>query len=96
LRGDSQRLDKWLFFARIIRTRRLAAEFVSGGRVRVNREKVSKPATEVGNGDVLTLAIRGRVRVLRVLACAPRRGSTSEAELLYEEVSAPQKDVCKD
>lgn len=93
--GDTQRIDKWLFFARMVKSRSLAAKIVAGGQVRINREKVIKPATEVAAGDVVTLAIHGRVRVLRIVAPGVRRGPASEAELLYEDLSAVQKDVSK-
>ncbi|MCB1378217.1 MAG: RNA-binding S4 domain-containing protein [Alphaproteobacteria bacterium] len=93
-----QRLDKWLWFARIVRTRTLAADLITAGHVRVNRNRVIKPGYDVEAGDVLTVAAHGRVRVLRVAACAPRRGSASLAQALYEDLamnggdgSAPQK-----
>ena len=90
-----QRIDKWLFFARIVKSRSRAAKAVMDGQVRVNREKVTKPATEVGVGDIITLALRGRVRVLKVLGFSHRRGPAPEAELLYQDLSAAQKHVPK-
>ncbi len=84
-----QRLDKWLWFARMVKTRALAAAIVSRGQVRLNKVKVVKPAHEVGPGDVITLALRGRVRVLKVLAIAARRGPASEAQTLYEDMADP-------
>ena len=87
-----QRIDKWLFAARIVRTRSLAAELVAGGQVRLNRGKIAKPAHPVATGDILTLALNGRVRVLKVTACAPRRGPASSARLLYEELAMTGTD----
>ena len=88
-----QRLDKWLWFARMVKTRTLAAAIVSQGQVRLNKVKVVKPAHEVGPGDVITLAIHGRVRVLKVLAIAARRGPASEAQTLYEDMADPVPDA---
>jgi ribosome-associated heat shock protein Hsp15 len=80
----SQRLDKWLWFARVARSRTLAAQLVLEGKVRVNRTRAAKPAQTVRPDDVLTIAVSGRVRVLRVLAPGARRGPPAEARLLYE------------
>lgn len=84
-----QRIDKWLCFARMAKTRSLAAAIVSQGQVRLNKVKITKPAHEVGPGDILTLAIHDRVRVLKVLAVASRRGPASEAQTLYEDMAQP-------
>lgn len=84
-----QRIDKWLWFARMAKTRTLAAAIVSQGQVRLNKVKITKPAHEVGPGDILTLAIHDRVRVLKVVAVASRRGPASEAQTLYEDIAQP-------
>jgi ribosome-associated heat shock protein Hsp15 len=94
-RGDSQRIDKWLFFARIVKSRSLAVRAVEQGHVRVNRQKIAKPASAVDEGDVITFAGHGGVRVLKVLGLGSRRGPAAEAELLYEDLSAAQKHVPK-
>jgi ribosome-associated heat shock protein Hsp15 len=91
----SQRIDKWLFFARIAKSRSLAAKAVTQGHVRLNREKVTKPSTEVSPGDVVTVVIHGHVRVVKVLAPGERRGPASEAALLFEDRGASQKHVSK-
>jgi ribosome-associated heat shock protein Hsp15 len=93
--SGAQRIDKWLFFARAVKSRSLAAKIVEGGQVRINREKVRKPAAEVSAGDVVTLAAHGRIRVLKVLAPGERRGPAPEAELLYEDLSAAQNPLPK-
>jgi ribosome-associated heat shock protein Hsp15 len=82
----TQRLDKWLWFARILKSRTLAAQLVEDGKVRVNRVRASKPSQAVRSGDVLTIAVRGRVQLLRVLGVADRRGPPAEARMLYEVV----------
>lgn len=84
-----QRLDKWLWFARIAKSRTLAAQLVQDGKVRVNRAKVAKPAQTVRADDVLTIVIRGNIQVLKVLAPGVRRGPPAEARLLYELLSGP-------
>lgn len=88
-----QRIDKWLWFARMVKTRTLAAAIVSQGQVRLNKVKVAKPAHEVGPGDVITLAAHGRVRVIKVLGIGTRRGPASEAQTLYEDMAAPAPDA---
>ncbi|MDX2203765.1 MAG: S4 domain-containing protein [Hyphomicrobiaceae bacterium] len=89
--GGGQRLDKWLWYARLLKSRTLAAAAVSDGRVRVNRVRVRKPAHPVGAGDVITLAWRGKVRVLKVLEAGSRRGPPAEARALYQDLSAPDR-----
>ncbi len=88
--GATQRLDKWLWFARVIRTRTLAAGLVTDGRVRINRERVAKPSQSVHVGDVITVAVGGRVRVLEVLDAGARRGPASEAQSLFRDLTPPR------
>lgn len=83
------RLDKWLWYARLLKTRSLATKFIQSGYARVNREKISSASHGVKVGDILTLALYGRIRVLEVTALAERRGSAPEAALLYKDI-APQ------
>ncbi len=78
------RVDKWLWAARLTKTRSLAAEAVKGGRVQVNGQR-AKPSKEVGAGDRLEISIGQTRRALVVLGVSPRRGPASEAQLLYEE-----------
>ncbi|PZO77740.1 MAG: RNA-binding protein [Mesorhizobium amorphae] len=82
-----QRLDKWLFFARLVKSRSLGAKLVELGRVRVNREKVAKAAATVKLGDVLTINLDRRVAVVKVLDLGERRGPAPEAQALYEDLS---------
>jgi ribosome-associated heat shock protein Hsp15 len=78
------RVDKWLWAARLVKTRALAADAVKAGRVKVNGV-AAKPSKEVGAGDRLELRT-GPVRMdVHVRGIAPRRGPASEAVLLYEE-----------
>lgn len=66
--------------------RATATELIEGGLVRLNRTRVEKPGHVLRQGDVLTLTLRGGVRVVRVLAEAERRGAAAEARLLYEDL----------
>ena len=79
---DWQRLDKWLWCARFMRARSDCAALVAEGRVRINRQPTDKAHARLRPGDVLTIPVRGDVRVIRVLALAPRRGPAVEAMLL--------------
>jgi ribosome-associated heat shock protein Hsp15 len=84
----AQRIDKWLWFARIAKTRTLAAEVVSAGKVRLNRMRVEKPSQIVRVGDVLTVVTGRSVRLLKVLGLGERRGPSASARALYEELTA--------
>lgn len=85
--GGAQRLDKWLWYARVVKTRSLAAALVSRGRVRVNRERTQKPSQVVKPGDVITASVGRDVRVLKVVLPGARRGPASEAQTLYQDLS---------
>lgn len=89
MKDGVQRIDKWLWFARVVKTRTLAAKLVAAGGVRVNKVRTDAPATAVRVGDVLTIAVARSVRVLRVAGLGERRGPAPEAALLYEDLSEP-------
>jgi ribosome-associated heat shock protein Hsp15 len=86
---DVARLDKWLWFARVVKTRTLAANLVEDGKVRINRIKITKPSQPVRVGDVLTVSVGPRVRLLKVLAFGERRGPPAQAQLLFADLSPP-------
>lgn len=81
----AQRIDKWLWHARFARTRGAAQDIALSGHVRVNREKIRSASRLVRPGDVLTVALGRGVRVIRIRGLAERRGSSAEAQLLYED-----------
>ena len=83
-----QRLDKWLWFARVVKTREAAATLVESGHVRLNGNKTLKPGHDVKPGDTLTIVLNTRVRVLHIEGLAPRRGPAEAARLLYREPDA--------
>lgn len=82
-----QRLDKWLWFARMARTRTAAAQLVNDGHVRINGQRVTQAAKAVRPGDVLTVALQRDVKLLRIVAPGERRGPYEEARLLYEDMT---------
>jgi len=82
-----QRLDKWLFFSRTVKTRSLAAKIVEGSKVRVNRVKIDKSSYPIKVGDVLTIRLERSVVVYKVTGLGVRRGPAAEARLLYEDLA---------
>jgi ribosome-associated heat shock protein Hsp15 len=86
---DRQRIDKWLWHARVVRTRSAAAALVGGGLVRLNNERVVQPSRPVRPGDVVTVALDRNVRILKVTGYAERRGSADIARDLFEDLTPP-------
>lgn len=84
-----ERLDKFLFFSRAIKSRTLAQKIIETGAIRVNSERTTASDHKVGSGDVLTMALHGRILVWKILDCGARRGPASEAATLYEDLSPP-------
>lgn len=84
-----ERLDRFLFFSRAVKSRTLAQKIIESGAIRVNSERTDRSDQKVGAGDVLTMALHGRVLVWRILDCGTRRGPASEAMGLYEDMSPP-------
>ena len=82
------RLDKFLWFARIVKTRALAQDMAEKGRIRLNGRVVDKAHTVVRAGDVLAFARHGAVRVLKIEALPARRGPPAEARALYCELTS--------
>lgn len=89
---ESLRLDKFLWFARIVKTRALAQQMAEGGRLRLNGRVVDKAHAVVRVGDVLGFARHGEVRVLKIEALPVRRGPPAEAKMLYTEVEAEKPE----
>ena len=84
-----ERLDKFLFFARAIKSRTLAQKFIESGAVRVNSERTDRSDLKVGAGDVLTMALHNRIIVWRIIDPGTRRGPATEAQGLYQDLSPP-------
>lgn len=80
------RLDRYLFFIRLVKSRTLAQGLIEDGKVRIDGRRVAKTAEEVRVGSVIALPLQDQVRVLRVLALPTRRGPASEARTCFEEL----------
>ena len=87
---DRQRLDKWLWHARVVKTRSSAAELVERGRVRINGERQKSPGHGVKRGDVLTVSLDRTIRLMRVTDFAERRGDAAAARRLYDDLGPPR------
>jgi ribosome-associated heat shock protein Hsp15 len=86
---DRQRIDKWLWHARVVRTRSAAAALAASGHVRLNSQRIDAASRSVRAGDVVTIALDRTVRVLKVVAFAERRGDADAARVLYEDLAPP-------
>jgi ribosome-associated heat shock protein Hsp15 len=84
---DRQRIDKWLWHARVVRTRSAAAELVTSGLVRLNRERVTACSRQVRTDDVITIALDRQVRILKVAGFAERRGDAETGRALYADLT---------
>ena len=97
---SEQRLDKWLWCARLVKTRSGAVRLIAAGKVRINGIRALKASRLVHEGDVVTAASEGRLSVLRVTGTAERRGPASLARTLYEDLTphepqSPDADLAK-
>lgn len=90
---DHLRIDKWLWRARLFKTRTLAGKFAAGGGIRLRRatgsERILKASAMVRPGDILTYSIGERVRIVEIRALGTRRGPAPEAQSLYTDLSPP-------
>jgi ribosome-associated heat shock protein Hsp15 len=86
---DRQRIDKWLWHARVVRTRGAAAALATACHVRINGSRIDAASRPVKPGDVVTVALDRRVRVLKVAGFAERRGSADLAAELFEDLTPP-------
>lgn len=88
--SDTQRIDKWLWFARFLKSRSLATTLAASGKLRINGTVVAKAHQQVRAGDILTFPLGHHIRVIKVLAPGNRRGPAPEAQALYDDLSPPQ------
>ncbi|KQY13827.1 RNA-binding S4 domain-containing protein [Rhizobium sp. Root482] len=84
-----QRLDKWLFFTRLQKSRSIAQKAIEGGDIRVNDARVTQPSHSLKGGDIVTLSLDRRDVIVRMLLAGTRRGPYEEARLLYEDLTPP-------
>ena len=82
------RIDRFLFFIRLVKSRTLAQAVIDEGHVRIDGKRVEKPSDHVQAGSIVALPLHGRIRVLRVLALPARRGPAAEARSCFEELDA--------
>ena len=80
------RIDRFLFFIRLVKSRTLAQTIVAAGHVRIDGKRIEKSSEEVRAGSIVALPLHGQVRVLRVLDLPVRRGPANEARACYEEL----------
>ncbi len=85
--NDRQRIDKWLWHARVVRTRSDATALVQSGHVRINATKVTAHGHPIRAGDVVTLALDRVVRVLEVAGFSEKRGDAVAARVLYRDLT---------
>src|SRR3954454_1191210 len=86
---ERQRLDKWLWHARVVKARTSAAALVEAGHVRINGVREKAPGHAVKPGDVLTIGLDRTIRILEVVGFSERRGDAPAARVLYNELHAP-------
>jgi ribosome-associated heat shock protein Hsp15 len=91
--GSRQRIDKWLFFARMVKSRSLAQACVQGGHVRINGDRIVQSSYGVKVGDRIDLSLERRDIVLIVRQPGTRRGPFEEAKLLYEDLTPPPDEA---
>lgn len=92
--GAAQRLDRFLWFARLAKTRAVAQALCAAGHIRLDGRRVDRAHALVRPGSVLSLMVHGHVRVLRIEQLPLRRGPAAEAAALYREIppAAPSKE----
>ena len=91
-RNDGQvRIDRYLFFIRLAKSRTLAQAIIDEGYVRIDGRRVEKPSEEVRVGSVVAVPLHGEVRILKVLCLPGRRGPASEARACYEELGIDER-----
>jgi ribosome-associated heat shock protein Hsp15 len=83
---ERQRLDKWLWHARLVKARTSAAALVAAGHVRINGVRETSPGHAIKAGDILTVGLDWSVRVLKVTGFAERRGDAASTRTLYVDL----------
>lgn len=88
-----QRIDKWLFFTRMVKSRSLAQGLLNSGHVKVNGTSIRQPSFQVKAGDRVEIALDRRDLILVVKSGGERRGPYEEAKQLYEDLTPPREKV---
>jgi len=89
------RLDKFLWFVRITKTRALAQEVAAAGHMRIDGRVIDRAHSSVRVGNVLSFPLHGRVRIIRIEALPERRGPPPEAQACYTDLSPPPVDEAR-
>ena len=89
------RLDTWLWYARFYKSRSLSSKAILSGKLRLNSNKIIKPASKVKINDVLTINHINMVRIVQVQSLGSRRGPASEAQKLYNDLSGDMIEASK-
>lgn len=87
------RLDKWLWHARFVKTRSLAARLCAEGHIRVDGVVADRPAAMVRPRQVLTFALGRHIRVIEIASIGLRRGPPAEAQKLYRDLAPPAPET---
>jgi len=87
------RIDRFLFFIRLVKSRTLAQHVIDEGYIRIDGKRVEKPSDDVRVGSIVALPLHGHVRVIRVLELPTRRGPAHEAQAHYEEVGIDEANA---
>ena len=80
------RIDRFLFFIRLVKSRTIAQHVIDEGHVRIDGKRVEKSSEEVRAGSIVALPLHGQIRIIRVLLLPTRRGPASEARACYQEL----------
>jgi ribosome-associated heat shock protein Hsp15 len=84
---DRHRIDKWLWHVRLFKTRSLASDAVSGGKVKIDGERI-KPAHALRVGQLVSVTVGERSIEVEVIDLPPRRGSAPQAQACYAETAS--------
>ena len=93
--NEKIRLDTWLWYARFYKSRSLSSKAILSGKLRLNSNKIIKPASKVKINDVLTINHINMVRIVQVQSLGSRRGPASEAQKLYNDLSGDMIEASK-
>ena len=88
------RLDTYLFYIRMFKSRSLATKFILSNRLRISGQVTKKSHKPISIGDVLTMTINDNIKILKVLDIPNRRGPYSEALNFYEDIT-PSENIQK-
>lgn len=86
---NNQRVDKWIWHARVVKTRTLAQKLVASGKVRIDKNKSLDPSRKISVGNILTITLPNEIKIYEVLGFSDKRGPYTQARQLYEDLSPP-------